>query len=126
MNQIGNYRKVRFLFRVLVLLTTMSLIGCASFDPVGSGDFNSKGLPNQKYLVGGGLDIEWIAKQTGTAYLVEEKTGKIIMTKSLDEDDEFEFEFSPDSIEPEDVNAIFGAEMSELLFSLYFIPTTQE
>jgi len=104
----------------------MSLTGCSSFEPTDSGDFNSKGLPSQRYLVGGGLDIGWIAKQAGTAYLVEEKTGKIVMTKSLDIDDEFDFEFSPDSVEPEDTKAIFGVEMSELKFSLYFIPTVQE
>jgi hypothetical protein len=126
MSQNRNNRKVRFLLGMLILLTTMLLIGCASFDAVGSGDFNSKGLPNQRYLVGGGLDIQWRTPEAGTAYLVEEKTGKIVMTKTLGTGEEFEFEFSPDSVEPEETEAIFGIEMSELKFSLYFIPTDQE
>ncbi|MBN1971996.1 MAG: hypothetical protein JW787_00025 [Sedimentisphaerales bacterium] len=66
------------------------------------------------------MEIEWIAPQAGTAYLVEETTYKIVMTKSLDKGEEFEF--SPGSVEPDEAKTIFGVEMSELKFSLYFIP----
>lgn len=124
MNRNGNYRKVKPLIGMFVFLVSMILAGCTSLTSDSMGDFNSKGLPSPKYLVGGGLEIEWMATQAGTAYLVEEKTGKIIMTKSLEAEDEFEF--SPGSIEPEETKKIFGVEMSELKFSLYFIPAAKE
>ena len=87
------------------------------------GYFNSKGLPNSKYFVGGGLEIVWDAPQDGTAYLVEETTGKFIMTKSLKADERFDF--SPGSVQPDEAKSVFGVEMAKLKFSLYFIPTTE-
>ena len=83
MNGKSYNREVRLLFGIIFLLTVMSLAGCSSLTS-SSCDFNSKGLPNQKYFVGGGLDIQWRAPQPGTAYLVEEKTGRIVITKSID------------------------------------------
>ena len=94
--------------------------GCMSMRPYSGKDFDSKGLPNQKYLVGGGLQIEWVAPEAGTAYLVEETTGKIVMTKSMQPGDKFEF--NPGQADPKEAKEIFGVEMSELKFSLFFVP----
>ena len=117
------YRKVKFLLGMVVVLSVMTLVGCTSL-PSSSGDFDSKGLPNSKYFVGGGLDIQWRAPQPGTAYLVDEKTARIVITRSLDTDDEYEFD--PGSIESDVAKQIFGVNLNELKFSLYFIPTNQE
>jgi len=120
MNQDSSFRKIRPVIGIFFVLTAMTLTGCASFTSNMGGDFNSKGLPNQKYYVGGGLEIKWRSLQAGTAYLVEEKTGKLVMTKSIGVGEEFEF--SPGSAEPAEAEKYFGIEMSELKFSLYFIP----
>ena len=132
-------QKVKFLFGAFVVLAIMALAGCSpvtsnkevnieSKAPIKQkniveGNFDSKGLPNRKYLVGGGLDIEWRVPQNGTVYLVEETTGKIVITKSFPADKVFEF--NPGSTEPEKTKEIFGIDMSELKFSLYFIPNTK-
>ena len=121
MNQKSSFHKIRLLFGMAVFLAAIVLNGCGSFISNSAGNFNSLKLPNSEYFVGGGLEIEWIAPQAGTAYLVEEKTYKIVMTKSLDEGEEFEFSIG--DVDNEDAKKIFGVEdSSHLAFSLYFIP----
>ncbi|MEJ2647857.1 MAG: hypothetical protein P8016_05540 [Sedimentisphaerales bacterium] len=123
MNRNSRHDKNLTLAGIAIFSVAISLAGCGSSMIGSTGDFRSNGLPKQKYLVGGGLDVEWVAPQAGTAYLVEENTHKIIMTKSLEADEEFEF--SPGSAEPEEAKQIFGVEMSKLKFLLYFIPAEQ-
>lgn len=120
MNQNSSFCRNRTFLVIFFVLTAVVFAGCGTSMLSSTGDFNSNGLPKQKYFVGGGLDIDWVAPQAGTAYLVEETTGKIIMTKSLEADDTFDF--STGSAEPEGAKEIFGVEMSKLKFSLYFIP----
>ena len=112
-------RRVNHVLVLAIILGSLTLAGCgAMYGP--TGDFDGNGIPHKKYLVGGGLQIEWTAPQPGTAYLIETHTSKIIMTKSLDTDEEIEF--SAESAEPEFVKRALGMELSELKFSLYFIP----
>ena len=119
MNPSGSLKGINHVFVLAIILGSLVLAGCGS--PMGqTGDFDGNGVPHQKYLVGGGMQIEWTAPQPGTAYLVENHSEKILMTKSLDTDDEFEF--SAGSAEPEDIKQAFGIEMSELKLALYFIP----
>ena len=123
MSQNTVFQGIRYLFGSIVVLAIMILSGCSSMPSSRGGDFNSKGLPYSKYKVGGGLDIKWSVPARGTAYLVEEKTGKIVMTKSYSPGQEFKF--SPGSSEPEKFEEIFGVEVSESKFSLYFIPAVK-
>jgi len=118
------FQEIKFLFGAFVVLVIMFLAGCSSMTYDKDANFDSDGLPNHKYLVGGGLDIEWKAPTAGTAYLVEESTKKIIKTDYLDPEEEIEF--SPGKIDEEEAKKFFGIELNKLKFSLYFIPTTQE
>jgi hypothetical protein len=119
MNRNSVFSKI-LIFAGIVVLAAITLPGCGSSMIGPTDDFNSNGLPKQKYLVGGGLDVEWVAPQAGTAYLVEQNTRKIVVTKSLEAGERFEF--SPGSAEPKEAKQIFGVEMSKLKFMLYFVP----
>jgi hypothetical protein len=113
----------------LFVLGTLILSGCSSYCGVNKdSDFDSKGLPNHKYLVGGGYDIHWIAPTDGTAYLVMETIFKrnypkrLIMTRAYKSGEDFQF--SSKDISNDDIKKYFAEEihMSALRFSLYFIP----
>jgi hypothetical protein len=82
--------------------------------------FRSNGLPAKKYLVGGGLSVEWIAPCNGTAHLVEETTSKIIQCQYLEQGKTFETSMNLDPVE---FKEYFGIEIGEAKLSLYFIPT---
>ena len=117
-------KKINMNCIILAVLAVIVLTGCkAEMVSDTDGDFNSKGLPNSRYFIGGGLEIVWTAPQEGTAYLVEENTGKFIITKSLEADEKFDF--SPGNVKPQEAKEIFGVEMSKLKFCLYFIPTEE-
>jgi hypothetical protein len=99
----------------------MAAAGCSTMGLQG-GD-----LPRGAKVVGGGFLIDWEAPTPGTAYLVETKSGKIVETRSLDEDDSYDFEMSLDD---EDVvktfeNA-FGVPMEKAKLVLYFKPAGPE
>ncbi len=85
------------------------------------------GVPQGATAVGGGFAIDWEAPMAGTVYLVEETSGKIIETRSLDEDETFEFE--ADLSDDEVVQAfeqIAGVEMEKARLVLYFKPSPAE
>jgi hypothetical protein len=123
MTQRNGLHNIKRLIGIFFVFGAMILAGCGSMRTYSGKDFDSKGLPNQKYLVGGGLQIEWVAPQKGTAYLVEETTGKIVMTKSLQPGDTFEF--SPGQADPKEAKEVFGVDMSELKFFLFFVPANK-
>jgi hypothetical protein len=112
----------------LVVLGASILSGCSSYCGDKDNNFDSKGLPNQKYRVGGGYDIHWIAPTDGTVYLVVETIlsthypKQLIATRAFESGEEFEF--SSNDISNEDIIKYFAREIhiSALRFSLYFIP----
>ena len=79
------------------------------------------GVPDDQYLVGGGLMIDWKAPSEGTAYLVEKTTGKIIETRSMEAGDSFSFSVSSGSQAAEFEKAL-GIKFSDAQFMLYFQP----
>ncbi len=79
------------------------------------------GLPDDQYLVGGGLMIDWEAPAAGTAYLVEKSTGKIIETRSMEAGDNFSFSVSS-SAQADEFEKILGIKFPEARFLLYFQP----
>lgn len=103
----------------ILLLCAVALVtissGCAHFNA----DFNSAGIPQQKYLVGGGWTIEYVAPMAGVCYWVEKTTSKIIEMRSLEEGEKYE----PD-IELIDVfGKVMGVSYQEAVSQLYFIPS---
>jgi len=102
---------------VLALLGLMWLGGCSS-PPTFRSDF----LPDDGYVVGGGVMIEWEAPEDGTAYLVEKQTGKIIETRSLKEGGSYSFSISSGS-QADEFETVLGIDFSDARFLLYFEPT---
>lgn len=99
----------------------MTLAGCGTMRLQGSD------LPRGAKVVGGGFLIDWQAPTAGTVYLVEKTTGKIVETKSLDEDDSYDFEMSlDDQSVTETFKDTFGIPVKEAKLVLYFKPAGPE
>ncbi len=81
--------------------------------------FTVEGIPQRKYMVGGGVSVSYRAPADGTLYWVEETGRKIIMTKSLDSGEFFE-EYLP--LDDEHIQLLFK-DMEKTRFVLYFVPS---
>jgi hypothetical protein len=81
------------------------------------------GLPDERYVVGGGSMIDWKAPAAGTAYLVEKTTGKIIETRSMEPGDNFGFSVGSGSQRAEFERRL-GINFSDVELWLYFVPTS--
>ena len=126
----GATRTPSLLAGAIAAMMLVSIVGCASAH---KGPFGSDGLPREKYLVGGGMTINWTAPQDGTAYVVMSAAGesKIIQTQYIPEAGEFDFSFSVDDQKTVDqmvdqIEKMLGAKLSEAKFSLYFVPSPKK
>ncbi len=114
------------LIRLVIGSVCLALLICLVIGITGCGvnaQFRNNGLPAKKYLVGGGISVEWTAPSNGTAHLVEETTSKIIQCQYLEQGETFELSMD---LDPAEFKEYFGIEMGEAKFSLYFIPTQVE
>jgi len=100
-----------------LLLAILAIGGCTPPD-------RGTGLFTREYLVAEGLEIDWTAKQKGTAFLVEEKANKVLKTLSLEEGGKFTFSVAGVSSEQQ-FRTLFGVKFAEAEFCLYFIPDGQ-
>lgn len=83
-----------------------------------------RSFPAGAVRVGGGLNIEWQAPRHGTVVLMEEKSGKILATQSLEPGDSFDFGPEYSGFE-ETLATTFpdGAGLqTNAVFGLYFTP----
>ena len=82
-------------------------------------------LPDAPQMVGGGLMIEWKAPERGTAYLVEKQTGRIVETRSLEQDEVYSFAVTS-VVQADDYEQMLGIRFSRARFLLYFEPALAE
>lgn len=82
-------------------------------------------VPGKEHLVGGGIMIEWKAPESGTVYLVEERTGKIIETRSLEEGEVYTFAVTS-IVQASDYEELLGLKFSKTRFLLYFEPARKK
>ncbi len=75
-------------------------------------------------LVAAGIEINWKTTGKGTAFLVEERSNKVLKTQSLGEAEEFAFSVSGIDSEQQ-FEALFGMKFAEADFCLYFVPEGQ-
>ena len=78
-------------------------------------------LPDQPQLVGGGLMIQWRAPEAGTVYLVERRTGRMIETHSLAQDEVYSFEVTS-VVQADEYEELLGIDFARTRFLLYFEP----
>lgn len=101
--------------------TKNSVMSDAAFKPVPlvNDVFTVEGIPQKKYMVGGGVIVTFRAPVEGNLYWVEETQKKIIMTMQLDADELFDETLPGDD---EDFQRLCG-DISKARFTLYFVPT---
>lgn len=104
----------------LLALVALTLAGCS-----GNRSLQAGGLPDDEYLVGGGMMIDWEAPAAGTAFLVEKTTGKIVETRSLEKGDRFSFSLASGPQLKAFEQAI-GINFSEARLLLYFEPDAKK
>ncbi len=108
------------MWAVVLVAFGLALAGCST-----PRQLQADGLPDEQYLVGGGVMIDWKAPAAGVAYLVEKTTGKIIETRSMEAEDNFGFSVTSQA-QAEEFERILGlTKFSEALFWLYFKPDDQ-
>lgn len=104
--------------RVLVVLALATLlpVGCAQMQhPV-----NALGVPQYRYLIGGGFDIDYTAPVDGTAIVVNRHPDtRVLMTRSVKAGESVSFSFDPSSA---GVRSVFGDSAKDAVILLYFIP----
>jgi hypothetical protein len=108
----------------LLVITVLALVlgGCVT---VGSGSaFDKDGLPKQQYYVGGGFNIDYMAFQPGTFYIIEKNTKKFLVVESGDEG-----EYFVNSIDLTEDNTLkqlksLGIDPANVELSFYFIPAS--
>jgi len=100
-----------------LLLAILAIGGCTPPDG------GARLFPREQ-LVAEGFEIDWTAKEKGTAFLVEEKANKVLKTLSLEEGGKFTFSVAGVSSEQQ-FRALFGVKFAEAEFCLYFFPDGQ-
>jgi hypothetical protein len=111
---------------VVVLVLIISLLGALAVGGCGAGRQSPiVRLPDAPQMVGGGMMIEWKAPERGTAYLVEKQTGKIVETRSLEQDEVYSFA-ATSVVQADEFEQMLGIRFSRARFLLYFEPALAE
>lgn len=111
---------------VVVLALTISLLGVLAAGGCGAGkQAQVVRLPDAPQMVGGGMMIEWKAPERGTVYLVEKQTGKIVETRSLEQDEVYSFA-ATSVVQADEFEQMLGIRFSRARFLLYFQPAAAE
>jgi len=98
----------------------LGLAGCSSLGFSSNRALAANGLPREKYLVGGGMHIQYVAPADGRLYWVERTTQKILVMKSVKAEEETEF--GTEKIDPDAAKEGFGVDLRDAKFALYFVP----
>jgi hypothetical protein len=101
---------------VAAVVGMLALAGCHSEER-----FRPEYLADESRLVGGGVKIEWQAPESGTVYLVEERTGKLVQTVTLAEGETYKFSVES-VVDADDLETLLGIDIDRAQFLLYFKP----
>ncbi len=119
MNQ-RNHSHIVVVVLVVSSLGILALSGCGTHKPS-----PVVRLPDAPQMVGGGIMIEWKAPQRGTVYLVEKQTGKLVQTRSLEQDEVYSFA-ATSVVQADEFERMLGIRFSRARFLLYFEPASAE
>ena len=111
---------------VVVWLLVVGLLGGLAAGGCGAGkQVPIVRLPDAPQMVGGGMMIAWKAPARGTVYLVEKQTGKIVETRSLEQDEVYSFT-ATSVVQADEFEQMLGIRFSRARFLLYFEPAVAE
>ncbi|MEJ5259319.1 MAG: hypothetical protein WHS88_03920 [Anaerohalosphaeraceae bacterium] len=113
--------KTNRLHLLLAAASILLLNGCQTFQTASTEKFGAGGIPGEKYRVGGGYQIRYVAPEAGVVYLVEHRTGTLLGTESLRRGDAFEFFPTPEVVEG---FRRVGIELARGEFVIYFVPAS--
>ncbi|MHC4553424.1 MAG: hypothetical protein ACYSUT_11775 [Planctomycetota bacterium] len=108
---------------MLSLVAMLTLSGCATVGM--NGAFDEEGLPGKQYYVVGGFNLNYVAPVSGTAYVVEENSRKLIITESVLRNNYFSFDIDPSSKSHKTRFEAMGIDVKEAELGLYFVPTEE-
>ncbi len=119
----GYFQLTDAIVPVFLAIVMFTAAGCVSVSAshVSMSAGSSEGIHffSEKHLVARGFTIRWETPVDGTAYLVEEKTGKILQTETLRKGQVFTYDASRG---PLGLEKMVGLKPAEAKISLYFVP----
>jgi len=111
---------------IVVVVLVASLLGALVVGGCGASKHSPVvRLPDAPQVVGGGIMIEWKAPQRGTVYLVEKQTGKLVETRSLEQDEVYSFT-ATSVVQADEFEQMLGIRFSRARFLLYFEPASAQ
>ncbi len=121
---------------VLMMITILALVlsGCVTTGSSGASDGKSAvldkhGLPNQKYLVGSAIEVDFRTfDEKGHIYLVEENSKTVIKIEEIGENAYYYFRAGDyDEIDSEEAMILKGrgVDPDNMNFAVYFIPVRE-
>ena len=109
---------------VVGLAFLLGLAGCSSLGLSSNKALTGEGLPKKKFLVGGGMSIQYVAPADGQVYWVEQTTQKILAMKSVKAGEKAEF--GSERMDADSVKESLGVSLKDANFRLYFVPNEEE
>ena len=103
---------------VLFLFATL-LLGCAL-----SPKYTDNGIPDARYLLGGGEVYKGIAPKDGTFIVVEQTSQKILSTRPVKKGKDLYYQIQEETLknDPKGFKKKYGIPFSKARFRAYFIP----
>jgi hypothetical protein len=106
-------------FVILIATMLIALIGCCYPRP---SVMRSDGMPQDKYLVGGGFSMKYVAPVDGTVYVVDSVSRRMLVTESLEAGETFDQSLGPIEQTTKEGFQALGLDLSKARLQLYFVP----
>jgi len=98
----------------------IAFVGCCYPRPSA---IQSTGVPQAKYLVGGGFQIKYVAPVDGTVYVVDSNfVEKMLVTESLKAGETFSQSLDPVNPTTKEGFKALGLDLAKARLKLYFVP----
>ncbi|HPD48249.1 MAG TPA: hypothetical protein P5279_01555 [Anaerohalosphaeraceae bacterium] len=114
---------MRWVIFVVGWLAAVGVVGCGRQVHRTEGDFTKCGIPERQFLVGGGFEVRYVAPADGTVFWVEERTRRIVVTRTVQKGEEVRLGERPAWRDLEDT---LGMYVRRMKLSLYFVPSGVE
>jgi hypothetical protein len=108
--------------KLIYFVALVALLVLAGGQDAGNYAFDQYEQLKTENLVGGGFEIDYTAPSDGTVFQVEKTSGKISRTKTLVKGEKFNNNFT--SLDDKTAKTLFGLNVKEMNFELYFVPAT--